>query len=278
VAHVAQAATKHAVPAYSIRLEDQLLANLRFLPVSFHPTVHTSPPATTTTTTTSTTSTTLATTSTTTTPTTSTTTTTTRKKQRPPNPAKLVPGTFKWRFKSLPPILRAQWRVGTDNIVLRGAVMRFQLVHNLATTGSIDGTTWKAIVEAALRHQGDPSSYNFVYVDQTLPEKARLYVNGKLAFTTLVNTGISSNPTANGTFPVYLRYVTTTMSGTNPNGSHYSDSGIPWVSYFNGGDALHGFIRSSYGWPQSLGCVEMPFVDAAALWPHTPIGTLVSVQ
>ena len=33
------------------------------------------------------------------------------------------------------------------------------------------------------------------------------------------------------------------MSGTNPDGSHYTDPGIPCVSYFNGGDALHGFIR-----------------------------------
>ena len=37
------------------------------------------------------------------------------------------------------------------------------------------------------------------------------------------------------------------MSGTNPDGSHYSDPGVPWVSYFNGGDALHGFLRASYG-------------------------------
>jgi hypothetical protein len=76
---------------------------------------------------------------------------------------------------------------------------------------------------------------------------------------------------------VYLRYTTQTMSGTNPDGSHYSDPGIPWVSYFNGGDALHGFIRYSYGYPQSLGCVEMPFASAKTVWPSTPIGTLVTV-
>jgi lipoprotein-anchoring transpeptidase ErfK/SrfK len=93
-----------------------------------------------------------------------------------------------------------------------------------------------------------------------------------------VNTGIPAAPTENGTYPVYVRYVTTTMSGTNPDGSSYSDPGIPWVSYFHGGDALHGFLRSSYGSPQSLGCVEMPFTDAQSLWPHTPIGTLVTVQ
>ena len=92
------------------------------------------------------------------------------------------------------------------------------------------------------------------------------------------NTGVSAAPTALGTFPVYLRFTSQTMSGTEPDGTHYSDPGIPWVSYFNGGDALHGFIRSSYGWPQSLGCVEMPFASAATVWPHTPIGTLVTVR
>ena len=49
------------------------------------------------------------------------------------------------------------------------------------------------------------------------------------------------------------------------------------MSYFNGGDALHGFVRASYGWPQSDGCVEMPPANAAVVWPMTPIGTLVTV-
>ena len=67
------------------------------------------------------------------------------------------------------------------------------------------------------------------------------------------------------------------MSGKNPDGSTYHDPGIPDVSYFNGGDAIHGFSRSSYGSPQSLGCVELPFPAAAAVFPLTPIGTLVTV-
>ncbi len=54
------------------------------------------------------------------------------------------------------------------------------------------------------------------------------------------------------------------MSGTNPDGSHYNDPGIQFVSYFNGGDALHAFTRAQYGFPQSLGCVEM------ALGPRRP--------
>ena len=283
---VAGAAThpSTAVP-YTIRLEDQFLANLRYLPVSFQPMIRkttTTPPTTTTTTTTTTTvgSTTTTTTagSTTTTTTPPTTTTTALPKTKPISPTKLQKGSFVWRFHSLPAAFRSRWTVGTENVILQGALMRFQSVRGFAVTGQMTGPVWKSLTQAVLRKQIDPMSYNMVYVTQSLPEKVKLYQNGKVVQTSLVNTGISVAPTQTGTFPVYLRYTTTTMSGTNPNGSHYSDPGIPWVSYFNGGDALHGFIRPGYGYPQSLGCVEMTFANAASLWPHTPVGTLVTVQ
>jgi lipoprotein-anchoring transpeptidase ErfK/SrfK len=67
------------------------------------------------------------------------------------------------------------------------------------------------------------------------------------------------------------------MQGTNPDGSTYDDPAVPWASYFNGGDALHGFVRATYGSPQSNGCVEMAISSAAQAWPLTPVGTLVSV-
>ena len=86
------------------------------------------------------------------------------------------------------------------------------------------------------------------------------------------------DPEQNGTFAVYEHIRSGTMSGTNPDGSHYEDPGIPWISYFNGGDALHGFERAQYGFPQSLGCVEMPPATAGEVWPYTPIGTLVNIE
>ena len=58
----------------------------------------------------------------------------------------------------------------------------------------------------------------------------------------------------------------------------YVDPGILWVSYFNGGDALHYYDRASYGSPQSNGCVEMPLTAAAKIWPYTPVGALVDVS
>jgi len=96
-------------------------------------------------------------------------------------------------------------------------------------------------------------------------------------YSTLANTGVPAAPTVDGTFAVFEHLTSTTMTGTNPDGSHYSDPGVPWVSYFNGGDALHGFVRGGYGYPQSDGCVEMPIPNAAIVFPMTPIGTLVTV-
>ena len=156
--------------------------------------------------------------------------------------------------------------------------MAFQNDHNYVTDGVASPQVWTALLRAVATHDTDKASYDYVDVNTALPQTLNLYVNNRDIYSTPVNTGIASRPTALGTYPVYVRYLTTTMSGTNPDGSHYSDPGIPWVSYFNGGDALHGFIRGSYGWPQSLGCVEMPFANAHTVFPYTPIGTLVTVR
>ncbi len=34
-------------------------------------------------------------------------------------------------------------------------------------------------------------------------------------------------PTALGTYPVYLRFTSTTMRGTEPDGARYYDPGVP---------------------------------------------------
>jgi len=220
----------------SVLWQEQLLAELNYLPVSFTPT----------------------------TPTTSLVAPTT--------------GTFTWRFPQLTSLLASQWTPGTPSVILQGALMGFQDVNHLPTTGLLDSATWDALTRAATNDVVDPAAWNYVDVSETLPESLTLYVNGAPTFHTLVNTGIPQAPSTQGTFPVYLRYTSQTMRGTNPDGSTYNDPGIPWVSYFHGGEALHGYIRASYGFPQSLGCVEMPFASANAVWPHTPIGTLVTVR
>ena len=148
----------------------------------------------------------------------------------------------------------------------------------MKTDGVAGRPVWQQLLADASAGTIDTATYNYVYVSKSLPETATVYSDGVEVYSTLANTGVAGAPTASGTFPVYGRYQVTTMTGTNPDGSNYSDPGIPWVSYFNGGDALHGFVRSSYGFPQSDGCVEMPPANAAVVFPYTPIGTLVTVS
>jgi lipoprotein-anchoring transpeptidase ErfK/SrfK len=193
-------------------------------------------------------------------------------------PSQQVNGTFAWAYPNLPTTLSSQWTLGSDNVILQGALRTFQSQLNLPVTGEANATTWTDLVNAVNDDHVDPATYNYVDVSETLPETLTLYVAGKVKFQTPVNTGIEAAPTELGTYPVYERFISTTMSGTNPDGTKYVDPDIPWVSYFNGGDALHGFIRASYGWPQSLGCVEMPFSSAETVFPYTPIGTLVTVR
>jgi L,D-transpeptidase catalytic domain len=188
-------------------------------------------------------------------------------------------GTFSWRFAGLPSWLISLWSPGAMSVMTQGAVMEFENAWNLTTDGIPGSAVWTDLLKAVQGHKTDPWPYDYVYVQkEPEPENVTVFRDGQAVYNTLANTGIAAAPTPDGTWPVYVRYTVTTMSGKNPDGTPYVDPGIPWVSYFHGGDALHGYIRRDYGFPQSLGCVEMPYANAAVVFPYTPIGTLVTVQ
>ncbi len=194
----------------------------------------------------------------------------------PQNEAIVQPGNFSWKWSSMQQYLQSMWAPGQTNLVTKGAVMAFEDQHNLTTDGIVGPQVWKALLTAVTTGQTDPKPYDYVYVTKQLPETMNLYSNGQVIITTPINTGIPQSPTPNGTFAVYLRYPFQIMRGTNPNGTHYADP-VHWISYFYQSDALHGFYRASYGWPQSLGCVEQPIPTAQKVYPYTPIGTLVTI-
>ncbi len=188
-------------------------------------------------------------------------------------------GHFRWRFPHTPAGLREAWSPGEANVVTEGALMSFESQHEMETDGEAGAEVWDALLRAAIAgdHNSEPG-YSYVSVSESEPETVTLWHNGHTVLTVPANTGIPGAETALGTYPVFEHLEETTMSGENPDGSHYEDPGVMWVSYFNGGDALHAFERPSYGSPQSLGCVEMRLGDAAEVWPYTPIGTLVTVE
>ncbi len=139
-------------------------------------------------------------------------------------------------------------------------------------------TVFRSLVRDVLAGRHAKGGYSYVFVTESSPEMLTLWHDGKVVLRTPVNTGIPGRPTDLGTFPVYLHLESTTMAGTNPDGTHYNDVGVPWVNYFSGGDAIHGFVRPGYGWPQSLGCVEVQPSTAEMIFPYVNVGTLVTVQ
>ncbi len=187
-------------------------------------------------------------------------------------------GTFTWRYPNIPAELRALWSPGQPNQITRGAVMTFEHEHGLTVDAIAGPAVWQALLSAAIAGTRHTAPYSYVYVHRNVPQKLTLWSAGRTLLTSPGNTGVPAAPTQLGTFPVFEHIPVGTMSGTNPGGGSYNDPGIRWISYFNGGDALHAFNRASFGTPQSLGCVELPLATAARVWPYTPIGTLVTIE
>jgi hypothetical protein len=188
------------------------------------------------------------------------------------------PGRFHWSYANTPHELRALWKTGKWNEIVRGAVMRFEDTHHLDVDGFVGPKVWGALLADTLAGRRRTDGYSYVYVHRKVPQSLTLWHDGRTVLRSPGNTGVPAAPTQLGSFPVFEHIPIGTMSGTNPDGTHYHDPGIRWISYFNHGDAIHAFNRSTFGTPQSLGCVELPLAVAAKVWPYTPIGTLVTVE
>ena len=177
--------------------------------------------------------------------------------------------------RTRPSALKSEWQPGAFGGMTKGAIMAFENNHDMTA----DGVAGAGRVEGADRRdrrrpevdlrlhvragqRGDPESEHDLAQRQDGRHRARQHRHPGRADGDRACSRCSSTCRRR-------RCAARTRTA-----SHYADPGIPWVSYFNGGDALHGFIRASYGFPQSHGCVEMPYSEAAQVWPYTPIGTL----
>jgi lipoprotein-anchoring transpeptidase ErfK/SrfK len=188
------------------------------------------------------------------------------------------PGTFAWRWPNMPAELTSQWTQGSENMITKAAVEAFETQNGIGVDGIAGPAVWTALINDAINNKADSTPYVYVLVNKALPENLTLWNNGVAQYVGIaVNTGAPGADTTDGSYAVFEHVRFSDMKGTNPDGSTYNDPNVPYASYFNGGDALHGFIRASYGSPQSNGCVEMTYADAALVWPLTPIGTLVTV-
>jgi len=168
--------------------------------------------------------------------------------------------------------------MGAVDATTTGAMEVFEGDHNLPVGTAITPQLWTELMADETLGKRNPNPYTWVTVTETLPETLEVHENGKIALSTPANTGVPGAATQQGIFPIYVRYVTTTMIGNNVDGSHYVDPGVPWVNYFNGGDAVHGYPRPGYGYPQSNGCVELPIPTSQTVYGMLAVGDLVIVS
>jgi hypothetical protein len=186
-------------------------------------------------------------------------------------------GSYTWAT-GYPTKLREFWRNGTTaGLILKGAVMAFESNHGLGIDGVAGPQVWSAVFKAVASHETNPHGYTYAIASEANPETLTIWHDGHQVLRTLANTGIPASPTTVGTAPVYLRYYFQIMKGKNPDGSKYADP-VYYVSYFRNGEAVHYFPRGGYGYPQSLGCVELPWDEAKLAWPYLTYGSLVTVQ
>jgi hypothetical protein len=184
-------------------------------------------------------------------------------------------GEFSWQG-SYPGALTSQWQPGQPGVILTGALSAFQADHGLPITGTATRGLWRALFRAVARGQRNPHGYTYALADQARPETLTVWHNGQVVVQSLASTGTAATPTPDGTFAVYLRYRSQVMRGLMPDGSPYADP-VQFVSYFHGDYAVHSMDRPSFGWPQSLGCVELPLHEARLVWPFLTYGSLVTV-
>ncbi len=174
-------------------------------------------------------------------------------------------------FGGAPPLAYGRLDATTE-----GALTVFEAGRGI-DSGASNARIWESLLAVETAGRRNPSPYTFVTVDESDPETLEVHRGSHVVLSTPANTGVPGAETPTGIFPIFARDVSTTMSGTDVDGTKYDIPDVPWVNYFNGGDAVHGYERGSYGFPQSNGCVELPIQTAKAVFGMLALGDIVYI-
>jgi len=99
-------------------------------------------------------------------------------------------------------------------------------------------------------------------VKSKMPQKAYVYVEGRLAYEWLTSTGVQGRGTPNfdqhpdEPLRIYDKYT----SGKFPGGDYNGLGNMPYAVFIRGGFAIHGTARSNWGRlgsPASHGCIRL---------------------
>ncbi|WP_137844175.1 L,D-transpeptidase family protein [Microbacterium sp. 2FI] len=108
-------------------------------------------------------------------------------------------------------------------------------------------------------------------------QRAYLFENGKVIQSYAVSSGLPGTPTFTGSYRMFAKVPMQDMGCFE--GAPYCTENVPWVSYYNGDQALHGaYWHNNFGNQMSHGCVNLPVDIAKFVYDWAPIGTEVWVH
>jgi lipoprotein-anchoring transpeptidase ErfK/SrfK len=113
------------------------------------------------------------------------------------------------------------------------------------------------------------------WIDVNLSEqRVYAYEGDTVVNSFIVSTGTWQTPTVTGKYHIWIKLLSTTMTGPG-----YYLPNVPYTMYFYKGYGLHGtYWHNNFGTPMSHGCVNLRTDDAEWLYNFSSVGTLVNVH
>ena len=117
--------------------------------------------------------------------------------------------------------------------------------------------------------------YGERWIDVDLSQqRVYAYEGDTLMNSFLVSTGTWQTPTVTGTYKIWIKLRSTTMTGPG-----YYLPNVPYTMYFYKGYGLHGtYWHHNFGVPMSHGCVNLTIPDSQWLYNFASVGTTVNVH
>lgn len=111
-------------------------------------------------------------------------------------------------------------------------------------------------------------------------QRLTAYQRSEVVASYLISSGTYLYPTPVGTYHIYAKTRSQTMSGgSRLAGSYYSLPNVEWISWFYGDYGIHGtYWHNNFGHPMSHGCINMRNSEAQFVYEWAPVGTPVVVQ
>ena len=158
------------------------------------------------------------------------------------------------------------WTLAQFNAIRNPSLMYVGQVLRIPATGSTTAPSPSSPVTP-------PTSGRWIDVDLSA-QRVTAYEGSVAVRSTLASTGLPATPTPTGQFRIYVKYVSTSMSGPG-----YYLPNVPYTMYFYRGYGLHGtYWHNNFGQPMSHGCINLPTAEAQWLFNWASVGTLVNIH